>query len=266
MSAGGDRSFWRLVARWPRWTRVLVAWGALLVSLPTMILVLDAVASRLGLSSCGRFQGFEQPWICGDNGRLTLLVTSLLVCLPLVFLWTRFLTRFSSTLTSSPRERREGASCEAIRLRDSEKRLPLRQVYLSGELRVLQCGGKRTLTVAEKQLTIAGDGSRHFDGWTRGCSAEVVCQLVPGSPDLRLLMAARFAGEGPIYAFGVGAQSAAVLLALLCMAWFGVLSPQPSAVWTILCGLLAVASLSYLVLARRARRSLEQMRRPPPLQ
>jgi hypothetical protein len=141
-------------------------------------------------------------------------------------------------------------------------RLPYRQVYLAGELHVVQRGLQRTLTIAGEQLTIAGDGYRHFDGWTQGRAAEVVCQLVPGSSKLRLLLAARLVGDGRVYPIGVGAHSMAVVMALLCMVWFGALSARPSAAWTGVCGLLVLASLSYLILARRAVKSLRRRDTP----
>lgn len=261
MTTSMSGSFWSLVVRWPRWVRVTVAWVAVAATIPPMALLADAVASRVGLNSCGGGVSQELPWICSPTGRMVFLVVSLAVVLPLMFVWSRFLTKLSSTPAAPQSWRPDHASVSGRVLRENSVRLPFRQIYLAGEVHAVKQGFRRFLMVGGQRLQIAGPGSREFAELVDRAAIELVCQTMPGFPEFRLLMAVRPAGERRVRAVGVGAQSAAVVIALVCLAWFGVLSPQPSAVWAAVCLLLLLASLSYLVLAGRAVKSLRQLQR-----
>lgn len=251
---------WSLVVRWPRWVRLTVAWVAVAATIPPMVLLADAVASQVGLNSCGGGVSQELPWICSPSGRMVFLVVSLAVVLPLMFLWSRFLTKLSSIPDAPQSWRPDHASVSGRELSEDSVRLPFRQIYLAGEVHAVKRGFQRVLMIGGERLQIAGPGSREFDELVDKAAAELICQTMPGFPKFRLLMAIRPAGEGRVRAVGVGAQSAAAGIALAGLVWFGVLSPRPSAVWAAVCLLLLLASLSYLVLAFRAVRSLRQLR------
>lgn len=193
---------------------------------------------------------------------MVFLVVSLAVVLPLMIFWSRFLTKLSSIPDAPQRRRPDHASNSGGRVLSEESvRLPFRQIYLAGEVYAVKQSFRRSLMVGGERLQIAGPGSREFDELVDGAATELVCQTMPGFPKFRLLMAVRLAGERQVRAVGVGAQTAAAVVALACAVWFGVLSPRPSAVWTTICLLLLLVSLSYLMLAYRAVRSLRQLRR-----
>jgi hypothetical protein len=180
-----------------------------------------------------------------------------------MLLWARFLTKFASTLDTIGDRPSVRASDARANWSMKSVRLGLRQVYLSGEIRVLQDDPRR-LMIGDQLLTLAIPAPLVSGKLASGVGAEIVYQLVPGLPNLRLVMAVRLSGDGRAHGVAALVQSISAVIALGCLAWFGWLSPHPSEVWSILSGLLLLTSLLYIFMTFRAIRSLQEMQSTAP--
>ena len=243
-------TFWTRIARWPRWLRALMAWAAVLVSIPLMFYILDAIASSAGFSSCGANPTENGFWMCSGNGRIVLTLLTIGAVLPGALVWARFLQKLSSNLDSDvelalqrdPHTASDIESCEA---------LPFRQFRLSGQIHTF-ADEPRHISIGNRLLTLASPRVVTSRAVRDGTTADIVYQEVPGCSDFRLVMAVRLTNDNKVHAIAARLQAFFTLIAFCCLIWFGWLAPRPEVSLAILSALLCGVSLLYLTLTLRA--------------
>jgi len=81
-----------LATPWPRGTRLALFWvGIVLAPVIVVPAVLVAVGYVLGMTNCPAQFSPGEAWGCSPIGRLTFLLGTLAIGLPLAALWLRFL-------------------------------------------------------------------------------------------------------------------------------------------------------------------------------